>query len=229
MNTLDIVSLVLILILSLLGIWRGFLRGIFRLIAWGGAIAGAYYANDLMADTIQSYGFGAFSTTIICIAIGFLVPFLLLHFIGHLLNKAIADTKFGTADRVLGGILGFIKAFMILFALFTILHIMPFGETVISTRDDSASYSVYKTTLELMGFSSEPIDLVNVAEQKASELTNNIVEKASDKAAEVAKEATDKATEAAKEIATETVKSVTEKATEEAKKVVEEKASEVLQ
>ena len=54
MNSIDIVCLVLIIFFMLIGIWHGFLRGIFRLLAWAAAIAGAYFANNLLSDTISS-------------------------------------------------------------------------------------------------------------------------------------------------------------------------------
>ncbi|PWJ67074.1 MULTISPECIES: CvpA family protein [unclassified Fibrobacter] len=225
MNALDIAALVFILILTLLGIWHGFLRGIFRLMAWIAAIVGAYYANDYMSEFImENLGFSQFSTTVVCIALGFLIPFLFLLLIGHLLKKAIADTSFGTIDRVLGGALGFIKSFLICFALFSILHIMPFGESLLATRDASVGYSVYKTCLEIMGFSSDPIDLVGVAEKKASEITQKAVEKATDKATEAAKDVKDAAKgaalDAAKKVADETTQ-----AAKEAKDAVVEKAT----
>ncbi|MCQ2096399.1 MAG: CvpA family protein [Fibrobacter sp.] len=215
MNTLDLVSLILILVLSILGIWNGFLRGIFRLMAWIAGIVGAYNANNILSHFFrETMGFSEFSTTLVCYAVGFLVPFLILLFIGHMLQKSISDTSFGTLDRVLGGIFGFIKGSLIWFALFSILHIMPFGESLLATRDASFSYRAYRSTLEIMGFSSEPIDLVDVAEKKASD----IVEKATDKATEAAKEVVkDAAKDAAKATVDETRKSVQEKAANPAK------------
>lgn len=224
MNAIDIVSLVLILLFMLIGLWRGFLHGIFRLLAWAGAIAGAYFANKLLSEFISStLETSNFSTTLVCICIGFLVPFLALSFIGHLLNKYTKDTVVGKVDRVLGGIFGVVKALLILFVLLTILHILPFGGIVHETRDDSISYAAYKGTLELMGYSSEPVDLVGVAERKASAFTKNLTEKASEKAEEVAKEAADKAATAAKEAVVEAA----DKAVIKAKESVTEGADKV--
>lgn len=223
MNTLDLISLIFILLLTILGIWHGFLRGIFRLMAWVAAIVGAYYANDILSHFFrESFGFSEFSTTIVCIAIGFLIPFLLLLFIGHTLKNAISDTSFGTIDRILGGVLGAIKGIVVWFAVFSILHIMPFGESLIATRDGAWSYGVYKSTLEAMGFSSEPIDLVDVAEKKAADITKNVVEKASEKATEAAKEVTKEAVEKAAETAKDAAKEAASKAVSEAKKSIKE-------
>ena len=186
MNTLDIVSLVFLLFITIVGIWHGFLRSIFRLMAWIAGIVGAYNANNILSHFFrETMGFSEFSTTLVCYAVGFLVPFLVILFIGHILKKTLAETSFGTVDRLLGGVLGFLKGTLVWFALFSILHIMPFGQSLLATRDESFSYSVYKSTLETLGYSSEPIDLVEMAEKKAAD----IVEKTTDKATEAAKEA----------------------------------------
>lgn len=214
MNAIDIASLIFILLLTLLGIWHGFLRGIFRLMAWVAAIVGAYYANDYLSEIIlENLGLSQFSTTIVCMALGFLIPFLFLLLIGRLLKKAIADTTFGRIDRVFGGLLGFIKSILICFVIFSILHIMPFGEALLAARDASVGYDLYKNSLELMGFSSDPIDLVGVAEKKASEITQKAVEKATDKATEAANEVKDAAKDAAKNAAKDAAKKVVDEAT----------------
>ncbi|MCQ2092094.1 MAG: CvpA family protein [Fibrobacter sp.] len=206
MNTIDIVSLVLIILLALIGVWHGLLRGIFRLIAWATAVVGAYLANSLFANSvIENLGCSSFSATIVCLCVGFLVPFLLFLFIGHVVNRAVSETIVSKLDRTLGALFGVVKAVLILTVLLTIMHVLPFGGVIQETRDNSVSYSLYKNGLEAMGLSSEPIDLVDVAEKKASEITKKITDKASEKATEVAKEAADKATEAAKEAAAKAV------------------------
>ena len=202
MNAIDIVCLVIILFLMLLGLWQGFFRGIFRLIAWAAGIAGAYFASDLLSDFISStLQASAFSTKLVCICIGFLVPFLLFLFIGRLLHHLTEGTTVGRVDRILGGIFGVIKALLICFVLLSILHLFPFGGIIPETRDSAFAYEAYKGTLELMGYSSEPVDLLDVAEKKASEVVKNATDKAAEKASEAAKEAAYKATEAAKDAA----------------------------
>ena len=183
MNAIDIVCLVIILFLMLLGLWHGFFRGIFRLIAWAGGIIGAYFACDLLSDfisnTLQS---SAFSTKLVCMCIGLLVPFLLFRFIGHFLQHLTEATTVGKVDRILGGIFGVVKALLICFVLLTILHLFPFGGVIPEVRDTSFAYDSYKCTLEMMGYSSQPVNLLEVAEQKASEITKSITDKAAEKA-----------------------------------------------
>lgn len=219
MNAIDIVSLVIILFLMLLGLWHGFFRGIFRLIAWAAGILGAYFACGLLADFISNtLQASAFSTKLVCMCIGFLVPFLFFLFVGHFLQHITEGTTVGKADRILGGIFGVVKALLICFVLLTILHLFPFGGIVPETRDNAFAYDAYKATLELMGYSSEPVDLLEVAEKKASEVVKNATDKAAEKAAEAAKDAADKAVEKATEAAKETVKDAVSNAVDSLKK-----------
>lgn len=207
MNAIDIICLVIILFLMLLGLWQGFFRGIFRLVAWAGGIVGAYFACDLLSDFISStLQASAFSTKLVCMCIGFLVPFLLFLFIGRLLNHLTAGTTVGRVDRILGGIFGVIKALLICFVLLTILHLFPFGGIIPETRDTAFAYDAYKGTLELMGYSSQPVNLLEVAEQKASEITKSITDKAAEKTNEVVSDVADKAAEKATEVVKESVK-----------------------
>jgi membrane protein required for colicin V production len=219
MNAIDIVCLIIILFLMLLGLWHGFFRGIFRLIAWAAGIVGAYFACGLLAEFISStLQSSAFSTKLVCMCIGFLVPFLFFLFVGHFLQHITEGTKVGKADRILGGIFGVIKALLICFVLLTILHLFPFGGIVPETRDNAFAYDAYKATLELMGYSSEPVDLLEVAEKKASEVVKNATDKAAGKAAEAAKDVADKAVEKATEAAKETVKGAVSNAVDTLKK-----------
>lgn len=233
MNTIDIVSLVLVAILMLLGLWHGLLRGIFRLLAWFAAVAGAYLANRFFAASVVDVGFSEFSATVICLCAGFLVPFLALLFASHMINRAVSDTVVGKVDRILGAFFGIIKAVIILAVILSIFHVMPFGGILKETRDNSVSYELYKTALEALGYSTEPVDLVGAAERKASEITENLVNKASakasevaDKAAEAAKETVDKATEAASEAAQKAAKDATEKAVKQISEKVSSESEE---
>ena len=122
MNWIDIFCLVCVLILTLIGVWRGFLKDLFRLFAWAAALAGAYFAQDLIADTLATnLEISGFTVKLLCICIGFLVPFITLFMIGHFVQKAVADTPVGKVNRILGGILGACKGWIICFIFLSIL------------------------------------------------------------------------------------------------------------
>lgn len=204
MNWIDIFCLVCILILTLIGIWRGFLKDLFRLIAWAAALAGAYFAQDLLADIIATnLEITGFTVRLVCICIGFLVPFILLFMIGHFVQKTIANTSAGKLNRILGGILGACKAWVICFIFLSILHILPVSGDLKETRNDATAYNFYKFNLELFGFSSEEPDLLGIAEKKATEFSKEITDKAVEKVkgttTQAAEQAKDAAVQAAKD------------------------------
>lgn len=206
MNWINIVCIVCILILTLIGVWRGFLKDLFRLIAWAAALAGAYFANDLLAETISSnLEISGFTVTLVCICLGFLIPFISLFMIGHFVQKAVADTPVGKVNRIFGGILGACKGWVVCFIFLTILHILPVTGGLRETRNDAFIYSFYKFNLELLGFSSEEPDLIGIAEKKATELSKEITDKAVEKVKESSAQAAEQAKEAAVQAAKDAV------------------------
>ncbi|WP_173378259.1 CvpA family protein [Fibrobacter succinogenes] len=229
MNWIDIVCLICILVLTLIGIWRGFLKDVFRLVAWAAALAGAYFAQDLLADTIATnLAISGFTVKLVSICIGFLVPFVLLFMIGHFVQKSIANTSAGKLNRILGGILGACKAWVICFMFLSILHILPVSGGLKEARNDAIAYNFYKFNLEVLGFSSDEVDLVGFAEKKASEFSKEITDKAVEKvketttqAAEQAKDAAVQAAEDVKDAAVNAAKETTDKAVSTVKEKVE--------
>lgn len=207
---IDIVCLVCVIVFALLGLWRGLFKSLFRLCAWIGGIIGAYAAQDLLAETISTnLQLSGFTVKLVCICIGFIVPFLGFIFVGHMTNKAVSGTAISKVNRILGTILGIIKAYLACFVFLSILHLLPVTGGLKDARNNSVSYSVYKFSLEVMGFSSKEIDLIGVAEKKATEIS---------------KEITNKAVEKAKEEVTQATEEIKKKAEEEAKKVIDEGA-----
>ncbi|MCF0216582.1 MAG: CvpA family protein [Fibrobacteraceae bacterium] len=231
MSWIDIVCLVCILILVLFGIYKGFLKSIFKLCAWIGAIFGAYFASDLFGGIIASnFNFSPFTVKLTCIAIGFLIPFLLFTFIGHFLSSAISDTSISKVNRGLGGALGLFKALVICFMFLTVLHLLPLSGSLKETRNNAFFYSAYKFSLEAMGYSSEEIDLVGVAEKKANEISEEITNKAVNAAKETAEEAAQQASEKVKEKISEAKDSIAkvkpvEKTADKVKEKINEKIS----
>lgn len=213
---IDVISIVCIVILTLIGVWRGLLKSVFRLLAWAGAVVGAYFAQDLIGDMVASiFDISGFTVKLVCICIGFLVPFLVLSLLGLLMHRFVSGTAVSKVNRALGGVLGAFKGCLVCFVFLSILHILPVSGVLKEARDNSGSYKTYKFTLESMGYSSEEIDLAKVAEEKASELSKEIadkaVEKAKDAAAQTAEQAKDAAVDATKDAVKKTKKKIKKK------------------
>lgn len=222
MNWIDIFCLVCVLILTLIGVWRGFLKDLFRLFAWAAALAGAYFSQDLLADTLASnLEISGFTVKLLCICIGFLVPFVSLFIIGHFVQKATEDTPIGKINRILGGLFGACKGWIICFIALSILHIIPVTGGLKDTRNDATAYSFYKFNLEMLGFSSEEPDLIGMAEKKATELSKEITDKAVEKVKETTAEAAEQAKEAAVKAVADAKDSLMKKAEEKVDAAVE--------
>ena len=171
MNWIDIACAACLLVFSVLGLWRGLLSSVFRLCAWISAILGAYFAQDLLCGFfIRNFAFGDFAAHLICTCIGFLVPFLLFSFIGHLVGDSIKNTIVGKTNRILGLLFGVIKASLICFLFLTILHLLPVEGNLKNTRNDAVFYSIYKSSLEAMGYSSDEVNLRKMAKETQAKL-----------------------------------------------------------
>ena len=203
MNWIVIACLACLIIFGVLGYWRGLLNSVFRLCAWVAAILGAYFAQKLFGDyVIQNFAFSDFTARLICTCIGFLIPFLLFSFIGHVVGDSIKDTIVGKTNHILGMLFGFLKASIICFAFLFILHLLPVEGNLKETRNNAIAYSICKSAIVAMGYSSDEVDLRQMAKEKASELTKTITDKAKGSTEETADSLKSAAKNAADSVAT---------------------------
>ena len=227
---IDIVCCVIIALFALLGLWRGFLKSIFKLCAWISALIGAYFATDIIGNFVASnLDISGFTVKIICICMGFLVPFLLFSFIGHIVNNAVKDSAISGVNRLLGALFGIAKALIICFLFLSVIHLIPASGDLKVARNSALSYSAYKWSLETMGISSEEVDIIDMAEKKATEMADSAVESAVEASKEVvekeAAKAVDNAKKAAKEAAVKAVENTTDAAKNAAEKVSDKAAN----
>lgn len=215
MNWIDIFCLVCVLVLTAIGVWRGFLRDLFRLFAWIAAFAGAYFAQSQLADMIaKNLEISGFTVKLLCICIGFLVPFLTLFMIGHFVQNAVADTPVGKINRIFGGLLGVCKGWILCFIALSVLHLLPVSGDLHDTRNNAVAYKLYKKNLELFGFSSEEIDKAfyeKKVENFSKKVTDKFDEKIKNVASEVTEQAKDAAVKAVSDVKDSLVKNVVEK------------------
>lgn len=201
---IDIVCCVIIALFALLGLWRGFLKSIFKLFAWISALLGAYFATGFIGDFVASnLDISGFTVKIICICVGFLIPFLLFSFIGHIVNNAVKDSAISGANRLLGAMFGIAKALIICFLFLSVIHLIPASGDLKEARNNALSYSAYKWSLETMGISSKEVDIIDMAEKKATEMADSAVESAVEASKDIIEKEATKAVESAKETAKE--------------------------
>lgn len=169
---IDIVCLVCYLLFMVVGLWKGFLKGLFRLVAWICGLLGAYFGQKYCSGfLVENLSMSIFTVKIICIVTGFLLPFILCSIIGHFVDKAVSNSGLSIANRILGAALGAIKATIACFLFLTVLHFLPASGSFYETRSNAIGYSAYRWSLGVMGFSTEEVNIVEIASQKAEEIS----------------------------------------------------------
>jgi membrane protein required for colicin V production len=114
MNVTDVVIIVVLLIGFFSGIGRGFVRGIFGLVALvvGLMIASGNYQR--LADAALRFMPGENGPEILGFVVIFLVVVLLVGLIGRIISRALRHVSLGWLDRLAGAVLGLVVASVIL-------------------------------------------------------------------------------------------------------------------
>jgi membrane protein required for colicin V production len=110
MNWLDIALLILLLI----GFWKGFLNGFFveltSLIALVAAIYGSIHFSNYAGDWFMSHTEWEDSTiTIASFVITFIVIILVVTYAGRLVTKLVKTVQLSFLNKIAGGVFGFLK------------------------------------------------------------------------------------------------------------------------
>ena len=117
MSVLDLIVLLVLLLAVVRGLMRGMVDTLFSLVAWILAFVagkwGASMAAPLLPVAVESPSiryFAAFAVIFLLVLIGVLL-------LGNALAALVKDAGLGSADRVLGGVLGLAKGLVILVGL----------------------------------------------------------------------------------------------------------------
>lgn len=177
MHTFDIIFSAFALIFIAIGIKRGFIGEVIRLIAMIGGFFGAFlYYNDfstlIQFIKIPAYIRNALSFTILYVAIA-----LSIIGIGWIIKKIVHLTLLGWLDRLLGAALGFLKT--VLLAWIICLSISTFHKIEINFNK-SVVYSIYKSlpsTMRLSELTRTRANLRKLLDPNYKEKVKNRVEK----------------------------------------------------
>jgi len=110
MNWLDILTIIIITLFTLLGIKRGFIKGTFSIIAIIiGLVAGIMFYTQAVGVL---KGYGLIKNVSIASVIGFLIitvaSYLLIQILAWALTKFLSTLHLSLLDRIMGGFLGII-------------------------------------------------------------------------------------------------------------------------
>ena len=197
MTPLDICCLIISGLLLIQGLWYGFLKGLLFIIAWVAAIVGAYFSNDVLSGAVSSsFGLDGAVASIICIAVGFLVPFLVFSILGRVSHHFVSQSFLSLPNRLLGGVVGALKAVIACSLILTIVHFLPLVGSWKVSRQNSVSYQAYLYELDLLGIDHSVPELKSLIEDKAEAASDGV----KDAVREIRDESVDKMRDSAKKV-----------------------------
>lgn len=216
MNWIDLACIIIISLTTLVGLVRGFLRSVFRIVAWVVGLAGAFFSQSLLSDFVEAnFDVPTIAVKPICLICGFVIPFAISQLVGHFLHTAVSHSFVSRPNRVIGGLFGALKGTIICFILLTIVHFLPLKSgSFFEMRESAFASNTYKVSLEALGYSSKPKDILKKAEKTATKLETEITEKASQKIKETADVAAEVVVDHAKDAALKAANSAVKKATD---------------
>lgn len=120
MGIIDLIIIALIALLGLFGFFRGFVKQLFSLGAWLISLLLAFFlTKPLMPQIALLFNITqSFSTSAITFIGIFVISFIIIKIIAHLLAKGIQKGALGFVDRLLGLTWGAAKALLIVSLLF---------------------------------------------------------------------------------------------------------------
>ncbi|MBN2289229.1 MAG: CvpA family protein [Candidatus Glassbacteria bacterium] len=113
MTIVDFIIIIFCIFLVLQGLWKGFLREVFGLLALFTGLAAATHFYTLASSQLESI----FSQPLVCDAAGygavFVLVWLAIKIMGWLLDKSMGEMETKVLSRLAGGLLGLVKGLLI--------------------------------------------------------------------------------------------------------------------
>jgi len=144
-NWIDIVILAFVLLFTILGVRSGLIKSLFRLSAWIGGAAGAWFGSDIVEKWLQANiaSLPPYAAQFSASLIAFCIPLILLSLLGFLLHKLISASPLSPLNRLGGALLGFLKGAILGFLMLSLLHYLPAQGDLAETRKTSYCYDLY--------------------------------------------------------------------------------------
>ena len=187
MSAIDIIILTFLSVFTIIGVWKGFFREIFGFL---GVIFGALFAivgfgplSKLLHRMIPELpAFIWIFLSFIMIFVGF---YLLSRFLASMLSKLSKAMLLGWLNRLLGGLVGFMKGAIFISLFLLLIGFLPFQKTLQDIRNDSWLYEPLQRTVPLLynlfsefSFSSRNLEkkMTELMEDIEGKMNENVVE-----------------------------------------------------
>lgn len=139
MSILDILFTAVVAAFALVGVKRGFVAEVFRLIALLGGFVAAYLGHGIAYRRLPLSGIPAEAGTAVAFVAVFLGVAAALLLVGWLVKKIVHLVMLGWLDRLLGGCVGAAKSLVLVWAAVLVLSVFP-GSGTARFRSDSRVY-----------------------------------------------------------------------------------------
>jgi membrane protein required for colicin V production len=126
LTALDLFVLVVVVLSTLLALFRGMSREALNLAAWLGAAAAAWLGWPQVEPLLEPYVADATFRMVVAVAIAFLVPLIVLIVVAGMLASVIENSFLAPVDRVLGIAFGALRgAVLVLVTYLVLLFVFP--------------------------------------------------------------------------------------------------------
>ena len=116
MNSFDLAIVVVVLISTLIGVYRGFIRETLSLIAWILAFWVAFTYAETFSPVLSPYLSSSSLRTAVSFLVLFVAAVILFSLVSFLVGRLFADSVIRGTDRILGGLFGVLRALVIVAA-----------------------------------------------------------------------------------------------------------------
>lgn len=126
MNPLDIICLIILALLFLRGIFRGFVKEFSSVAAVLSAVLLAVFFSGLVATLLDQFLEPSFWNQIIAFLAIFMIVYIVFKLFEAGLKSLVERAKLESLDKALGLFLGLLEGFIVVFVILFILHAQPF-------------------------------------------------------------------------------------------------------
>lgn len=147
MNWIDLLGLLVLSVFFLMGLVKGFIREVLIL---AGIVVSFFISLHLMGFAASWVEKWVTIPAALSLLVGFLAVFLglvvLFHIIGYVLHRIVRASPLSVFDRLGGGLLGLLKAGLIIFVILLLLSVVPFRGGAAGQLRGSVMYGAVEKT-----------------------------------------------------------------------------------
>lgn len=142
MTGFDYAAIAVIGLSTLLSLWRGAVQQVFSLAAWGVALVVANHFAPWLQGRLPDDIEGETTRFLVAVVGLFIAALVATTGLGRLLAGALRAVGLGSADRVLGVLLGFVRGVLVVLVAVALAGMTPLPQTLVWREAKSSAWFV---------------------------------------------------------------------------------------